>query len=99
MNYCDFGYILKNLRTGRGLTQSRLGAAVGLSKAVISKYENGMGYPTFDVLIRIADYFGVTTDHLLGVSRSKTIDVSMLTESQINTIHSIITEFTKANKR
>lgn len=97
MNYCDFGDILKKLRKNRGQTQKELGSRLGLSKAVISKYENGMGYPTFDVLIRMANEFGVTTDYLLGVGHGKTVDVSGLTESQIDTVHNIIAEFNKAN--
>lgn len=98
MNFCDFGIVLRQLRKSHKLTQAELGAHVGLSKAVVSKYENGMGYPTFDVLIRIAYYFGVTTDYLLGVARGKTVDVSFLTDSQIEAIQRIISEFNKANK-
>lgn len=97
MFYFDFGDNLKRLRKERGLTQTELGAQIGLSKAVVSKYETGMGYPTFDVLIRIAQYFGVTTDYLLGVSGNRTVDVTGLTESQINTIHQLIAEFRKGN--
>ena len=98
MNICDFGSILKELRKSHNLTQSELGSHVGLSKAVVSKYENGMGYPTFDILIKIADHFGVTTDYLLGVAKSKTIDVSGLTESQVDAIHRLIAEFSKVNQ-
>lgn len=97
MNFCNFGENLRRLRKSRNLTQQELGVKVGLSKAVISKYENGMGYPSFDVLIRIAQYFGVTTDYLLGVLESKTIDVSGLTDSQVDSIHQLISEFRKAN--
>lgn len=97
MNCCDFGENFKKLRKSRNLTQKEMGAKIGLSKAVVSKYENGMGYPTYDVLIRIAQYFGVTTDYLLGVASGKTVDVSTLTDSQIDTIHQIIAEFNKAN--
>lgn len=97
MNVCDFGAILKQLRLSRNLTQTELGKNVWLSKAVISKYENGLGYPTYDVLIRIACYFGVTTDYLLGVSNGKTIDVSDLSDSQIDALHRIIMEFSKTN--
>ena len=97
MNCCDFGENFKKLRKSRNITQKGLGAKIGLSKAVVSKYENGMGYPTYDVLIRIAQYFGVTTDYLLGVASGKTVDVSTLTDSQIDTIHQIIAEFNKAN--
>lgn len=98
MYYSEFGENLKKLRTARDLTQQELGAKVGLSKAVVSKCENGLGYPTFDVLIRIAAYFGVTTDYLLGVTGGKTIDVSELSDSQIDTLHRIITEFKKVGK-
>ena len=97
MYNCDFGANLRKLRYNRSLTQKELGVKVGLSKAVVSKYENGMGYPTYDVLIRIARYFGVTTDYLLGVSNNKAVDVSGLTDSQIDTIHQLISEFQKAN--
>ena len=99
MNYSEFGETLRELRKTRELTQKDFGAKVGLSKAVVSKYENGMGYPSFDVLVRIAQYFGVTTDYLLGVSKGKTIDVSDLTDSQIATIHHLIAEFKTANKK
>ena len=99
MNYCDFGGTLKQLRKNRNLTQKELGLKIGLSKAVISKYETGMGYPTFDVLIQIARYFGVTTDYLLGVSGSKTINVSALTNEQTHIIQQLVSEFTKANKK
>jgi len=97
MNCCDFGENFKKLRKSRNITQKELGTKIGLSKAVVSKYENGMGYPTYDVLIRIAQYFGVTTDYLLGVASGKTVDVSTLTDSQIDTIHQLIAEFNKAN--
>ena len=98
MNICDFGTVLKQLRKSHGLTQEGFGAKVGLSKAVVSKYENGMGYPNFDTLIHIADYFGVTTDYLLGVAKGKTVDVSDLNDTQIETVQRIIAEFNKDNK-
>lgn len=99
MNYSDFGENLKHLRKSLDLTQKDFGSKVGLSKAVVSKYENGMGYPSFDVLVRIAQYFGVTTDYLLGVARGKTVDVSHLTDSQVSVILQIIAEFKNANKK
>lgn len=98
MSAYDFGSILKLLRKNHNLTQEELGTHIGLSKAVISKYENGIGYPTFDTLIHIAEYFAVTTDFLLGVEKSKTIDISSLDETQIEIIRRIITEFNKCNK-
>ncbi len=95
MNVYDFGVTLRQLRKSHNLTQAELGARIGLSKAVISKYENSIGYPSFDILILIADYFGVTTDFLLGVKKSKTVDVSTLSETQIDAVRRIIAEFNK----
>lgn len=71
---------------------------LSMMKYLISKYENGMGYPTFDTLILIADYFKVTTDYLLGVEKSKTLDVSTLNETQIDTVRRVIAEFNKSNR-
>ncbi len=99
MDYDDFGENLKRLRKGQNLTQKELGAKVGLSKAVVSKYENGLGFPSFDVLVQLARYFGVTTDYLLGVARGKTVDVSGLTDTQIDAIHRLIAEFHRANSQ
>ena len=98
MNVCDFGAILRQLRKSHHMTQKELGARLGLSKAVVSKYENGMGYPAYDTLIRIADYFKVTTDYLLGVDKGKTLDVSTLSETQIDTVRRVIAEFRQSNR-
>ncbi len=98
MNVCDFGSVLKQLRKSHNLTQKELGVHIGLSKAVISKYENGIGYPAFDILILIADYFSVTTDYLLGVEKKKTLDVSSLSDTQIDAVRRVIAEFNKVNK-
>lgn len=99
MYYSEFGDNLRKLRKSRNLTQKELGIQVGLSKAVVSKYENSLGYPTFDVLVNIAAFFGVTTDFLLGVSGGKTIDVSALSDSQVALIQQTISEFIKANQK
>ena len=98
MTYCNFGDVLRTLRKGRGMTQSELGAQIGLSKAVISKYETGLGYPSFDVLIRISQFFGVSTDYMLGVAGSKTMDISGLTESQADALHRLAAELRFANR-
>ena len=98
MTYCSFGENLRKLRKGRGMTQSELGGKIGLSKAVISKYETGLGYPSFDVLIRIAKFFGVTTDYLLGVSGDKLMDITGLTESQADALQRMVAELRTANR-
>ncbi len=96
--YTTFGENLRTLRAARGLTQKELGERVGLSKAVVSKYENALGYPTLDTLITLAEFFGVTTDYLLGVKNQKTADVSGLTEEQLNAVLTVIDAFRRQSR-
>ena len=98
MYYIQFGENLRKLRTERGLTQKELGDRVGLSKAVVSKYENSLGYPSLDMLIKISAFFGVSTDYLLGAASKKTLDLSGLTDDQICAVSAIVSQFRKANQ-
>ncbi|WP_088291610.1 helix-turn-helix domain-containing protein [Bacillus mycoides] len=59
---------LKLLRTERKLTQEQFATAVGITKASVSKFENGIKTPSRETLEKIADHFNVTTDYLLGRS-------------------------------
>ena len=62
----SLGPRLKELRTAKGIIQGDLGEIVGVKTSEISGYEIGTRNPSYDVLIRIADYFEVTTDYLIG---------------------------------
>ncbi|MEA4805136.1 helix-turn-helix transcriptional regulator [Acetobacterium wieringae] len=61
------GKRIKELRKSNKITQDELGFILGLSgKSAISNYENGYSTPDNDMLNKIADYFHVSTDYLLG---------------------------------
>lgn len=59
------------LRKARNITQQRLAIDIGIDQASISSYESGKYLPNVEILIKISDYFGVSTDYLLGRSESK----------------------------
>ena len=61
-----FNQRLKELRTDRALTQSEFGSLFNLSKQTISGYEKGDAAPPIETLQKFADFFGTTTDDLLG---------------------------------
>ena len=62
---------LKELRARDGITQEQLAEAIGVERSSIGKYEGAQAIiPSVDVLKSLADYFGVTTDFLLGRSRA-----------------------------
>lgn len=60
------GQILKNLRTAKGFNQKRLADLLNVSLTAYQKYEHGTAEPNFDKLSKIADFYGVSTDYLLG---------------------------------
>ena len=62
---------IKQLRDNRGLIQEILASALGITQHMLSKYERDVLCIKVDVLKRIAEYFNVTTDYLLGVSEVK----------------------------
>lgn len=86
----DFGERLKVLRQAKGLTQKQLALQLGLSKSVVSSYENGFRYPSFDVLIKIASVFSTTTDYLLGVGHRELLDISGLSNEDRQMLVSIV---------
>lgn len=67
-----FAQRLKALRKERGVTQQQLADGVGISKGGLSYYENAGRTPDISILERFADYFGVTTDYLLGRTNAQT---------------------------
>lgn len=57
---------LRKLRKQKNLTQTELGAMVGVKKSAISCYENGTRNPSFEHLLDLLQIFGVTADYLIG---------------------------------
>ncbi len=60
------GQILKDLRESKKLSQKQMAIMLGTSHQAYQKYEYGTAEPTFDNLSKLADFYGVTTDYLLG---------------------------------
>ena len=64
---------IKDIRTRKGLTQAEVASALGVSSVVYSRYETGSRQPSIDILIQLADIFGVTVDYLLGRGGNKPV--------------------------
>lgn len=81
---------LKALRKAKGLTQVQVAERIGVSKAVISSYEVSGRSPSYDILIKLAYLYNVSTDYLLGIETKRTVNVSGLTDKQIDSIINMI---------
>ena len=82
----SIGEKIKEYRTSIGMTQQDFAYRLGVTGASVSAYENGTRMPSFDVLIRIANILGVTTDDLLGRKKAGVIvlDITDLTYKGMN---------------
>ncbi len=65
-NKNKFKKILKFLRHQNKLSQKSLGAAIGYGYTAISNYESGRNEPSINDLIKLADFFNVSVDFLIG---------------------------------
>lgn len=77
-----FSERLKELRKAKNMTQENFAKHFFITKSAVSKYENGVNTPESKLLQKIADYFEVSTDYLLGRSdeRNYTLNSSKLNE-------------------
>ena len=76
------GNILKKLRKEKGITQEELGKILGVTTSMVGMYETNARKPSYEVLLKMADYFGVSTDYLLGKSSDQK-EGEMETEIQL----------------
>lgn len=93
----DIGKRIKELRKVRKMTQAEFAERLGVTTSAISSYENGTRLPSYEILIKIARIFRVSTDNLLGNSSKSFIDVAGLTQKQINTIQDIVVTYQRHN--
>jgi len=63
-----FAERLKSLRNEKNIGQNRLASDIDVSNASISYWENGKQEPSAEVVFKLAEYFGVTADYLLGLT-------------------------------
>ena len=90
-----FAIRIKNLRQSRELNQVQLAEKLGVKKQSISNWENDNIMPSIDMLIRIANFFHVSTDYLLGrdmqePSAPQMLDITGLTPRQIEDRKSVV---------
>lgn len=81
----------------RNLSQVDLAKALGVTKQSVSNWENNNIQPSIDMLIRLARFFAVSTDFLLGLDQRKYLEISGLTEQQLAHVSAIIKDIRKGN--
>lgn len=62
----QFATQLRALRTKAGVTRDKLAGAIFVGSRTVTSWETGRTEPSFDMLVTLADYFGTSTDEVLG---------------------------------
>ena len=95
---------IKYLRRSRALSQVQLADKLGVKKQSISNWENDNIRPSVEMLEKIADFFDVSTDYLLGREEKgkglggiNTLDVTGLSPLQIKHIQLIVDDIRERN--
>ena len=85
-----FGSRIKSLRISYNFSQVQLAQQLSVSKQTVSNWENGYIQPSIDILIRIAQFFSVSTDYLLGLDDRLYIEITGLSQTQLSHVQQII---------
>ena len=105
------GEVIKDLRIKMGLTQKELAEKLGVEQSTIGMLESNRRKASTELVEKLADFFGVTTDEILG-RNVKSNDISPdvrlllrnaqdgnLTRDQLKVINNIINQFKDANNK
>lgn len=94
----EIGNRIKQLRRQRNISQVQLAQHLGVSKSVVSSYENAVHFPPYDILLKMAWLFNVSTDYILGAAGNRTLNVDGLTQVQIEAVTRIVDELREINQ-
>ena len=95
----DLSKRLRELRHSRNLKQEQVAELIGVNKGAISTYENDTRHPSFEILIRLAKLYRVSTDYLLGQTNHCSMDLSGLTEKDVSAIGALVDQLSDKNER
>lgn len=84
------GRRIKRLREERGLSQKQLADRLGVRKQSVSNWENENAMPSMDRFLALIEYFRTTPNFMLGYEAEAGIDVTGLTENEIEHVAMII---------
>ena len=81
---------IKDLRETSGYTQTDLAKLLGITRSSVNAWELGISVPSTQYIVELANIFKVSTDFLLGVNATSSLNVSGLTDKDIELLNAII---------
>lgn len=90
------GQRIKYLRESANLTQIELANILNIQNSTLSQYETGLRTPSDEVKIRIAKYFSVSLDYLMGINND--LEENQDHQEKTNEIENLLHDLSKENK-
>ncbi|WP_317853810.1 helix-turn-helix transcriptional regulator [Chakrabartyella piscis] len=85
------------LREQHNMTQASLAKTLGITRSSVNAWEMGISVPSTQYIVELSTLFGISTDYLLDISKTVTMDVSGLNNEDIEILY-ILKEHLKKNK-
>lgn len=86
----DLSIRLRELRVNKRLRQEQVAKIIGVTKSTISAYENDLRQPSFEILLKLANLYCVSTDYLLGRTDTVSIDLTDLTAAEATLVTELV---------
>lgn len=86
---------IRLLRQARNMSQVELAGRLGVTKQSVSNWENDNIQPSIEMLTKLAAFFSVSTDYMLGMEDREYLDVSGLSQEVIAHIRQIVDDLRK----
>lgn len=83
----------------KNLRQEQVANLIGVNKSAISTYENNSRQPSYEILVRLANLYRVSTDYLLGQTDIRSVEFSELTEEEAFLICELVASMSKKNQK
>ncbi len=81
---------IKMLREKSGTTQAELAKKLGITRSGVNAWEMGISVPSTQYIVKLAEYFAVSTDYLLDMPKTSSVSVEGLSEKDISAVVAII---------
>ena len=88
---------IKFLREQKRLTQAELAKKLGITRSSVNAWEMGISVPSTQYIVELANIFSVSTDYLLGVVKTSSIDTNGLDDKDIEMVYKLVEHLKSKN--
>lgn len=88
---------IKFLREQKELTQAELAKKLGITRSSVNAWEMGISVPSTQYIVELANIFSVSTDYLLGVVKTSSIDINGLDDKDIEMVYKLVEHLKSKN--